>query len=161
MSCPLVTLNDGAKMPIVGLGTFQSPSGVVGEVLSYAIDVGYRHFDCADFYGNEDEIGDALRQAIKSGKVKREELFVTSKVWPTWLGLGRPTLSAKRSLDRLGIGYIDLLLIHWPTPMAQVDDSHFPCDASGEQCLFDDSIELHQVWKEFEEIKKKGNLKCV
>jgi diketogulonate reductase-like aldo/keto reductase len=76
---PVVRLNDGNFIPVLGLGTFQSPPGVVENAIKVAIDAGYRHFDCADFYENEDEVGKALRQAIKEGKVKREDLFITGK----------------------------------------------------------------------------------
>ncbi|XP_054156594.1 aldo-keto reductase family 1 member B1-like [Oppia nitens] len=152
---PFLTLNDGNRMPIIGLGTYEAPPGVVENVVRVAIDAGYRHFDCADFYENEHEVGQAIRDAIRDGKVKRDELFITTKVWPNWHGKGRPTLSAKRSLKNLGLPYVDLLLIHWPTPLKQVDDNFYPTDATG-QALFDNTIELIDVWKEFEQIKKDG-----
>jgi aldehyde reductase len=171
---PVIRLNDGNFIPVIGLGTFESPPGVVENVVKVAIDAGYRHFDCADFYENEDEVGKALRQAIKDGKVKREDLFITSKyllkvekriirsyyvllgkVWPNWFAKGRPTKSAQRTLKNLGFDYVDLLLIHWPTPLKQVDDDFYPQDKNG-QCLFDESIQLIDVWKEFEDIKKRG-----
>jgi len=152
---PVIRLNDGNLIPVIGLGTFESPPGVVENVVRVAIDAGYRHFDCADFYENEDEVGTAIRQAITDGKVKREDLFITTKVWPNWHAKGRPTKSVQRSLKNLGLSFVDLLLIHWPTPLAQVDDNFYPCDATG-QCLFDESIQLIDVWKEFEAIKKAG-----
>lgn len=152
---PLVKLNDGNQIPLLGLGTYQAPKGAIYNVVQWALEAGYRHFDCADFYENEDEIGQSLNDAIKSGKVRREQLFVTSKVWPNWYGPGRPTRSAKRTLSNLGFDYIDLLLVHWPTPLKQVDDDFYPGQPG--QCLFDESISLVDVWKEFEQIKKNGN----
>jgi diketogulonate reductase-like aldo/keto reductase len=146
-----VRLNDGNYMPIVGFGTL----GVDENAVKIAIDAGYRHFDCADFYQNEDAVGRALRKAINEGIVKREDLFITSKVWPTWLGKGRPMKSAQRSLNNFGFDYLDLLLIHWPTPLKQDDNDYWPKDANG-QCLLDESIELNDVWKEFEQIKNAG-----
>ncbi len=77
------------------------------------------------------------------------------KVWPNWFGKGRPTKSAQRTLKNLGFDFVDLLLIHWPTPLKQVDDDFYPKDKNG-QCLFDESIQLIDVWKEFEDIKKRG-----
>jgi aldehyde reductase len=148
---PRIRLNDGNHIPIVGFGTL----GVDENAVKIAIDAGYRHFDCADFYQNEDVVGTALRKAINGGIVKREDLFITSKVWPTWLGKGRPMKSAQRSLKNLGFDYLDLLLIHWPTPFKQVDNDYWPRDVN-DQCLLDESIELIDVWKEFEEIKKAG-----
>lgn len=152
---PVIRLNDGNFIPVVGLGTYEAPPGVVENVVRIAIDAGYRHFDCADFYENEDEVGRALREAINDGKVKREDLFITSKVWPNWYARGRPTKSAQRSLKNMGFDYLDLLLIHWPTPLKQVDDDFYPRDQS-DQCLFDHSIQLIDVWKEFEQIKRSG-----
>jgi diketogulonate reductase-like aldo/keto reductase len=148
---PLIRLNDGNYIPIVGFGTVD----VDENAIRIAIDAGYRHFDCADLYQNEDVIGTALRKAINEGKVKREDLFITSKVWPTWFGKGRPLKSAQRSLKNLGFDYLDLLLIHWPTPLKQVDNDFFPKDKN-DKCLLDESIELIDVWKEFEEIKSAG-----
>jgi len=157
---PKVKFNDGNEIPIVGLGTFEAPPKVAYDCVRWAINAGYRHFDCADFYENEDVIGKALNDAIKSGEVTREQLFVTSKVWPNWFEKGRPTQSAKRTLNNLRFDYVDLLLIHWPTPFKQVDDDFYPGHKSG-QVLFDESISLVDVWKEFEEIKKKGMTKSI
>ncbi|CAG2121212.1 unnamed protein product [Medioppia subpectinata] len=150
---PKVKLNDGFEMPVIGLGTYNADNIV--EVIASAIDSGYRHFDCADIYGNEEEIGTALNSAISAGKVKREDLFVVTKVWCTWMARGRPTISAKRSLKRFGFDYLDLLLIHWPTPYKQ-DKDYYPLDSTG-QLIFDDTINLADVWKEFEDIKKSGD----
>lgn len=154
-SAPKVKLNDGTEIPIVGLGTYEAPKGETKKVVSLALQAGYRHFDCADFYENEDEVGDALREAFASGLVKREDVYITTKVWPNWVGPGRPTQSVKRSLANLGLDYVDLLLIHWPTPLKQDDSSFYPVDANG-QALFDLSITNLSVWKEFEQIKAQG-----
>jgi aldehyde reductase len=148
---PRIRLNDGNYIPVLGFGTFE----VNENAVKIAIDAGYRHFDCADYYQNEDLVGSALRKAINEGIVKREDLFITSKVWPNWLGKGRPMQSAQRSLKNLGLNYLDLLLIHWPTPFKQVDNDYWPRDEN-DQCPLDESIELIDVWKEFEEIKNAG-----
>ena len=81
---PRVTLNDGTTIPILGLGTWQSPKGQVYQAVTDAINAGYRHFDCAYVYQNEDEIGSAFIDAINAGTVSRSDLFVTSKVWLTF-----------------------------------------------------------------------------
>ncbi|CAG2173533.1 unnamed protein product [Oppiella nova] len=153
---PTIRLNDGNLCPVVGFGTYETKKA---DILT-AIEAGYRHFDGADFYGNEQEVGAALREAIAAGKVRREELFVVSKVWPNWTGKGRPTLSVKRTLKNLGLDYVDLLLIHWPTPFKQVDDDYHPGAADG-QVLFDESIELYDIWREFEDIKSAGLTKSI
>ena len=103
-----VELASGAKMPVLGLGTWQlRRSSAVGSVLR-ALEVGYRHIDTATVYGNEEQVGHAV---ARSG-VRREEIFVTTKLPPSRAGHERDTLAS--SLDALAFGYVDLWLIHWP-----------------------------------------------
>lgn len=102
MASKTVKLNNGKDIPLVGLGTWKSPEGQVYEAVKAAIDVGYRHFDCAFAYGNEAEVGRALKESIGAGKVKREELFITSKLWNTYHRRDRVQLCLDQSLDMLG-----------------------------------------------------------
>jgi alcohol dehydrogenase (NADP+) len=115
---PTVTLNNGEKMPMIGQGTFGSDhvSAVqVANAVIGAAEYGQRMFDCASVYGNEKEIGAALK-VIMMGGVSREELFITSKVWNDMHGDGDVIKSCKQSLDDLGLDYLDLYLVHWPFP---------------------------------------------
>ena len=115
---PHRTLYTGAAMPAVGLGTFGSDKyagAQVAEAVRGAAAVGYRHFDCASVYGNEPEIGAALRDVLASG-VRREDLWVTSKVWNDSHGPGRVVASCEQSLRDLRLDFLDLYLIHWPFP---------------------------------------------
>jgi len=117
-SVPKHTLPTGAAIPSIGLGTFGSdnytPEQVADAVLG-AASVGYRHFDCASVYGNEDVVGQSLSQILRAG-VPREELWITSKVWNDKHGEGQVLASCRKSLADLQLDTLDLYLVHWPFP---------------------------------------------
>ncbi len=99
-------------VPALGYGTFMRKGDECLRCVEHAVGVGYRHFDTAAFYENEVEVG----QALRGTDVARDELFVTTKVWYDRLGAGDVRASAEESLERLGMDYVDLLLVHWPSP---------------------------------------------
>ncbi len=103
-----VQLTSGTKMPILGLGTWQLRGSSAVNAVLRALEVGYRHIDTATAYGNEEQVG----QAVAQSGVRREDIFVTTKLPPSRAGRERETLEA--SLDALAFGYVDLWLIHWP-----------------------------------------------
>lgn len=107
---PNVTLNNAVEMPILGFGVFQIPLDETQAVVEAALDAGYRHFDTAASYGNEKAVGGA----IASSGIDRGNLFVTTKLWIQGPGEGRAARAFDRSLERLGLDYVDLYLIHQP-----------------------------------------------
>lgn len=117
MLVPKVTFYNGAQIPVVGLGTFGSDNYTPDQVaaaVKQAIKLGYRHLDCASIYGNEKEIGGILKEVFAEGIVKREELWITSKVWNN---MHQDVIgSCQRSMADLGVDYLDLYLVHWPFP---------------------------------------------
>ena len=116
---PSRTLNTGAVMPALGLGTFGSDhitNEQIADAVKAAIRMGVRHIDCASVYGNEKEVGAAINEVIAEGTVKREELWITSKVWNDMHGEGDVTKSCLQSLADLQLEYVDLYLVHWPFP---------------------------------------------
>jgi len=102
-------LHNDVLMPIIGLGTFRSKDEDAYHAVLAALEAGYRHIDTAAVYGNEEEVG----RAIKDSKVKRKDLFVTTKIWNTEQGYRKSLKQFNESLQKLGLEYVDLLLIHW------------------------------------------------
>ena len=116
---PKRALSNGGEMPCMGMGTFGSDRFTpeqVSSAVAGAIDSGYRMFDCATVYGNEDLIGEVFSKAIADGKVRRDELFITSKVWNNMQGKGDVLLSCAKTLKDLQLDYIDAYFVHWPFP---------------------------------------------
>ena len=101
-------------MPQVGLGLWKLPKDVCADSVFNAIEAGYRLLDGACDYGNEKQVGEGIKRAIESGKVKREDLFIVSKLWNTFHHPDHVKLAVKKSLEDLGLDYLDLYLIHFP-----------------------------------------------
>lgn len=109
---PVIKLSSGYDMPIVGLGTYSLHGDKCVNAVLSAIKLGYRKFDTASFYGNEEEVGQAIRQAIDEGLIKREDVFVTTKLYPNEFADAEKNI--EKCLRKLNIGYIDLMLLHHP-----------------------------------------------
>ncbi|MEG9298228.1 aldo/keto reductase [Mangrovibacillus sp. Mu-81] len=115
MSVPSLTLNNGIDMPQLGYGVFRVEEGTeLEKAVETAIRMGYRSIDTAAIYGNEKSVGNGVRNAIDAGLVTREELFITSKVWNDGLSYDETIAAYEESLEKMGLDYLDLYLIHWP-----------------------------------------------
>lgn len=112
---PTIALNDGNSIPAIGLGVWQTPQADTERAVSAALDAGYRHVDTAAAYGNEAEVGLALKNAEASG-IAREDVYVVTKLRNSEQGYDKALKAFDASLDRLGLDYLDLYLIHWPLP---------------------------------------------
>lgn len=116
------TLHDGVKIPVLGFGTWQMPDNEeTANIVEHAIEVGYRHIDTAAVYKNETSVGLGIKQALNKGLVTREELFVTTKLWNDDHTYELAQKAIDESLERLGLEYVDLYLIHWPNPIKYRD----------------------------------------
>ncbi|MEM1442900.1 MAG: aldo/keto reductase [Verrucomicrobiota bacterium] len=111
---------DGGQFPTIGLGTWKIPDEVLPTLIPDAVEVGYRHLDCACDYGNEPAVGEGIAQAISSGKCTRDDLWITSKLWNTYHHPDHVRAACERSLKDLGLDELDLYLIHFPVTLAYV-----------------------------------------
>jgi len=158
MASKTVKLNNGKDFPLVGLGTWKSAPGQVYEAVKDAINAGYRHIDCAYAYGNEKEVGQAINEVLKQGKVTREELFITSKLWNAYHKRERVELCLNKSLEALGLKYLDLYLMHWPIGY-QEGDEMFPKNESGQVLVSD--IDYLETYLGMEDAFKAGKVKSI
>lgn len=133
---PLIRLNDGSSIPQIGLGTWPLNDEEVADAVVKAIEIGYRHIDTAVKYGNETGVGNGIR----TSGIDREDMYVTTKLDGTYQGQDRAVEGLEGSLERLGLGYVDLLLIHWPLPQRN---------------------EYVSTWKTFERLQREGKVRSI
>ncbi|MDR7132517.1 alcohol dehydrogenase (NADP+) [Algoriphagus sp. 4150] len=152
-----LSFKNGDKLPILGLGTWKSKPGEVSQAVYWAIEAGYRHIDCAAVYQNENEVGEGIAKAIAEGLVKRDELFVTSKLWNSSHKKEQVLPALEKSLADLKLNYVDLYLIHWP--IAFKAGVGFP--KSRDDYYTYDEVSLAETWKAMQELKEKGLVKHI
>ncbi len=144
-----LTLNTGAKIPTVGLGTLCAKEGLREVIRSAVLECGYRHIDTARDYGNEDIVGATIEEMVKAKQIRREDLFVTTKIFNHEKGKGKIAETLRDSLKNLRMSYVDLLLIHWPIGA---------CDKATKTIQ---QTPLYQTWAEFEECYEQGLCKAI
>ncbi|XP_013117744.1 aldo-keto reductase family 1 member B1 [Stomoxys calcitrans] len=149
---PCVVLNNGRQMPMIGLGTWRLQRKA-SEVVRDAIEVGYRHFDCAHIYRNEQGVGEAFNECMEKGVIKREDIFVTSKLWNTFHHPSMVRQALYTTLDNLNLDYLDNYLIHWPMAYRDGEDL-YPKDAYG--FLAFSQIDYIDTWKSMETLVEEG-----
>lgn len=156
-----ITLNTGARMPRLGLGTWKSEPSEVGNAVEYALfEAGYKHIDCAAVYANEKEVGSAFKKVFESGKVKRDEVFVTGKLWNTAHKRGDVRGACEATLSDLGLEYLDLYLMHWgiATPPNDIPGAR-QLDEHGNQIL--EKISVQETWEAMESLVNAGLVKAI
>eukprot|EP00897_Mesotaenium_endlicherianum_P006152 jgi/Mesen1/5565/ME000280S04682 len=154
------TLDSGALMPAVGFGTWQAVDGKGKDAVLTALSVGYRSLDCAHLYGNERDVGEALKEAF-SGAVpglKREDVFLTSKLWCTNSSPKRVAQACERSLKNLGTSYLDLFLLHWPIATAVPDATDPPPGAERRPRA---SGSIRATWQAMEALVDAGHVRAI
>jgi len=148
---------NGDTLDAIGLGTWKSEKGEVTKAVKTALNNGYKHIDCAATYGNEAEVGEAFSEIFKKGDVKREEVWVTSKLWNNAHKKDDVIPALKQSLKDLQLDYLDLYLIHWPVAFKpDVDAPEKP-----EDYLSLEEVPLMETWKEMIKAKEQGLVKHI
>ncbi len=145
-------VNNTNTIPALGLGTWKSDTGEVAQAVSTAINIGYRHIDCASIYQNQKEIGTALATALNAKQVKRDELWITSKLWNNAHARKHVQPALERTLVDLQLDYLDLFLIHWPINFQP--NIVFP--KRPEEFLPPEAIPIIETWQAMEKMVKKG-----
>ena len=147
------------NIPALGFGTLIPDPALTITATSDALAAGFRHFDCAERYGNEREVGKALQAGLAAGSIPREDIFVTTKLWNSNHRPERVEPAFNASLERLGLAYLDLYLIH--TPFAfQPGDNQDPRDKDG-NALYDQGVTLLDTWKALESLVDRGKCRAI
>ncbi len=153
-------LNDGSgQMPALGFGTLIPDAAETITATRDALEAGFRHIDCAERYRNEREVGEALRAGLSAARIKRQDIFVTTKLWNTNHRPERVEPAFEASRNRLGLEYLDLYLIH--TPFAfQAGDEQEPRDKNG-NVLYDNGVKLLDTWRAMESLVDHGKCRAI
>lgn len=164
---PSIILRNGTKLPALGLGLWKVDGSAAPGLIEEAVRAGWRHFDCASDYGNEAEVGVGLQKALKSGGVRREDLWVTSKLWNTNHAAAHVREACERSLRDLKLDYLDLYLIHFPIALEYVPPAKrypagwfFDPDAAQPR-MKPVRVPIAETWGAMEELQQAGLVKNI
>lgn len=154
-------------LPTTGLGTWKIPKEKTANVVYAAIQAGVRHLDCACDYGNEVQVGEGIRRAITDGIVTRDDLFITSKLWNTYHRQQHIGPAVKRSLDDLGVDYLDLYMVHFPIAQKFVPfDVKYPPEwifdpSVSPPAIVLDAVPIQETWRGMEDLCSRGITKRI
>ncbi len=166
MSIPTLRFSSGAQMPVLGLGMWKVDQSAAPALVENAVRVGYRHFDCASDYGNEAEVGIGLQNVFRSATARREDLWITSKLWNTNHAPEHVRPACERSLRDLKLDYLDLYLIHFPIALEYVPEKRYPAgwfadpDAP-EPRMKPARVPISETWRAMEELCRAGLVKNI
>ena len=151
------TLSDGQKVPMLGLGTWKSNEGDALRAITNALEIGYRHIDCAARYENEPEIGEAIATSMAAHQISRNDLWVTSKLWNSFHQAAHVEPALKRTLSDLKLDYLDLYLMHWPVALKP----EVPFPAKGEDFMSLEQVPIIETWQAMEACVDKGLVRYI
>ena len=167
LRAPTLTLADGGPFPAVGLGWWKMPKPQAPALVQEAIRIGYRHFDCACDYGNEPEVGAGLAAAFRAGLCRREDVWVTSKLWNTYHEPKHVRPACERTLRDLQLDYVDLYLVHFPIALAYVPfDVRYPPEwfhdpQAAQPVMKPIDVPYAETWAAMEELQRAGLVKRI
>lgn len=153
-----IVLNDGNRIPVMGLGTWSAQGQEVKNAVKAAIRYGYRHIDTATNYKNEELVGEAIEECIQENFIKREELFITTKLWNNSHSKSAVSKAIQESLRALKLDYLDLYLIHWPTGYKE-GTVLSPTNDKGQ--IIESDIDYVETWKGMEECFDNGYTRSI
>jgi D-xylose reductase len=167
MNIPSLRLSSGNQMPVIGLGLWKVDGAAAPALVEEAARAGYRHFDCASDYGNEADVGVGLQNIVRSGAVRREDLWITSKLWNTNHAAKHVRPACERSLRDLKVDYLDLYLIHFPIALEYIPpEKRYPAgwfydpDAA-EPRMRPARVPISETWRAMEELLSAGLVKNI
>src|ERR1700719_15903 len=159
LRCRKVPMNNGSSIPALGFGTLIPDLGDTLRATRSALEAGFRQFDCAERYRNEEVVGEAIQHVLREGKVRRDDLFIATKIWNNNHRPERVKPAFEASLKKLRLEYVDLYLMHTPFAFRPGDDQD-PRDENG-KTIYDDGVTLPETWAAMERLVDEGKCRAI